>query len=270
EWEALKPVIITWTHTDYSKAKPKKYYNRRPNLSNLWHIEETLDVYKDYARENERHANQVKREIALLEKYVKLLKDKEAEVKAFKAKARADEEALILESRIIPFYNQLREVFKNGQHTTKQILEANNIEQDSERAKEVIDNIAKIRQYLEHTFNITPLKEFGTNYAEFYKDGVGAIQKLMAEKQGQVSGAFYKEGLGEIDLVWGDENFGLRHILNKHGDEFENLARELSEAVENGKIVKDDKGRLRLEYENKIVGIKDNWKGEKCTFKTKR
>ncbi|ECV9712471.1 DUF3519 domain-containing protein, partial [Campylobacter upsaliensis] len=28
-------------------------------------------------------------------------------------------------------------------------------------------------------------------------------------------------------------------------------------------MVKDDKGRLRLEYENKIVGIKDNWKGEK-------
>ncbi|EAJ4318410.1 DUF3519 domain-containing protein, partial [Campylobacter upsaliensis] len=49
----------------------------------------------------------------------------------------------------------------------------------------------------------------------------------------------------------------------KHGGEFKNLAKELSEAVENGKIVKDDKGRLRLEYENKIVGIKDNWKGEK-------
>ncbi|MCR2116197.1 hypothetical protein CUPS3781_09355, partial [Campylobacter upsaliensis] len=59
------------------------------------------------------------------------------------------------------------------------------------------------------------------------------------------------------------DSFGLKHILDKHGGEFENLARELSEAVENGKIVKDDKGRLRLEYENKIVGIKDNWKGKK-------
>ncbi|MCR2105361.1 hypothetical protein CUPS4244_09785, partial [Campylobacter upsaliensis] len=195
EWKALDPVIVTWTHTDYSRAKPKKYYNRKPNLSNLWHIEETLDVYKGYARENERQAKQVEREIALLEKYVKLLKDKEAEVKAFKAKAEADEEALILESRIIPFYNKLREVFKNGQHTTKQIFEANNIEQDSELAKEAIDNIAQLRQYLEQFFNITPLKEFGTNYAEFYKDGKGAIQKLIAEKGGQVSGAFYKEGL---------------------------------------------------------------------------
>ncbi|ENN9470706.1 hypothetical protein ACAS26_001696, partial [Campylobacter upsaliensis] len=157
EWEALEPTIVTWTHTDYSKAKPKKYYKRKPNLSNLWHIEETLDVYKGYARESDRHANQVAREIALLEKYVKLLKDKEAEVKAFKAKAEADENALILESRIIPIYNQLREAFKKGHHTTKQILEANNIKQDSVQAKEVIDSIAQTRQYLEDTFNIKPL-----------------------------------------------------------------------------------------------------------------
>ncbi|EFS9252953.1 DUF3519 domain-containing protein, partial [Campylobacter upsaliensis] len=104
-------------------------------------------------------------------------------------------------------------------------------------------------------------EDFGENFAGY--KGKEAIEKLLEEKRGQVKGAFYKEGLGEIDLVWGDENFGLRHILNKHGGEFKNLARELSEAVENGKIVKDDKGRLRLEYENKIVGIKDNWKGEK-------
>ncbi|EMD8967647.1 hypothetical protein VW212_001742, partial [Campylobacter upsaliensis] len=261
EWEALEPTIVTWTHTDYSKAKPKKYYKRKPNLSNLWHIEETLDVYKGYARESDRHANQVAREIALLEKYVKLLKDKEAEVKAFKAKAEADENALILESRIISIYNQLREAFKKGHHTTKQMLEANNIKQDSELAKEVIDSIAQTRQYLEDTFNITPLKEFGTNYAEFYKDGKGAVEKLLAEKQGQVAGAFYKEGLGEIDLVWGDENFGLRHIIDKHGDEFEDIAAELDEIIAKGVLEKgehryfikhnDYKGMIALDYKGK-------------------
>ncbi|EPE9018769.1 PBECR2 nuclease fold domain-containing protein [Campylobacter upsaliensis] len=261
EWEALEPTIVTWTHTDYSKAKPKKYYKRKPNLSNLWHIEETLDVYKGYARESDRHANQVAREIALLEKYVKLLKDKEAEVKAFKAKAEADENALILESRIIPIYNQLREAFKKGHHTTKQILEANNIKQDSVQAKEVIDSIAQTRQYLEDTFNIKPLEEFGTNYAEFYRDGKGAVEKLLAEKQGQVAGAFYKEGLGEIDLVWGDENFGLRHIIDKHGDEFEDIAAELDEIIAKGVLEKgehryfikhnDYKGMIALDYKGK-------------------
>ncbi|EPZ1884486.1 PBECR2 nuclease fold domain-containing protein, partial [Campylobacter upsaliensis] len=273
EWEALEPTIVTWTHTDYSKAKPKKYYKRKPNLSNLWHIEETLDVYKGYARESDRHANQVAREIALLEKYVKLLKDKEAEVKAFKAKAEADENALILESRIIPIYNQLREAFKKGHHTTKQILEANNIKQDSVQAKEVIDSIAQTRQYLEDTFNIKPLKEFGTNYAEFYRDGKGAVEKLLKEAEdfkqrgekgefkGQVAGAFYKEGLGEIDLVWGDENFGLRHIIDKHGDEFEDIAAELDEIIAKGVLEKgehryfikhnDYKGMIALDYKGK-------------------
>ncbi|ELJ8896537.1 hypothetical protein RT889_001719, partial [Campylobacter upsaliensis] len=273
EWEALEPTIVTWTHTDYSKAKPKKYYKRRPNLSNLWHIEETLDVYKGYAGESTHHANQVAREIALLEKYVKSLKDKEAEVKAFKAKAEADENALILESRIISIYNQLREAFKKGHHTTKQMLEANNIKQDSELAKEVIDSIAQTRQYLEDTFNIKPLEEFGTNYAEFYRDGKGAVEKLLKEAEdfkqrgekgefkGQVSGAFYKEGLGEIDLVWGDENFGLRHIIDKHGDEFEDIAAELDEIIAKGVLEKgehryfikhnDYKGMIALDYKGK-------------------
>ncbi|EOI9935853.1 PBECR2 nuclease fold domain-containing protein, partial [Campylobacter upsaliensis] len=274
EWEALEPTIVTWTHTDYSKAKPKKYYKRRPNLSNLWHIEETLDVYKGYAGESDRHANQVAREIALLEKYVKSLKDKEAEVKAFKAKAEADENALILESRIISIYNQLREAFKKGHHTTKQMLEANNIKQDSELAKEVIDSIAQTRQYLEDTFNIKPLEEFGTNYAEFYKDGKGAVEKLLAEKQGQVAGAFYKEGLGEIDLVWGDEKIGLKKIIEKHLSDFENfegkdeaekMVNALNEIIENGKIITENGINtlwLKKGDEYYLVGLSKGWSGK--------
>ncbi|MCR2101554.1 hypothetical protein CUPS4258_09475, partial [Campylobacter upsaliensis] len=256
EWKALEPFIVTWTHTDYSKFKPKKYYNRRPNLSNLWHIEETLDVYKGYARENERQAKQVEREITLLEKYVKLLKDKEAEAK----KLETDKKALLTESYIIPVYNKLREAFKNGQHTTEQILEAKNIDikRDSFIAKGIINEIAQLRQYLEQFFNITPLKEFGTNYAEFYKDGKGAIQKLLAEKGGQVSGAFYKEGLGDIDLVWGDDSFGLKHILNKHGDEFENIAEELDKIIQNGEVVKTHNG-YNITLGDYKVGLNIGW-----------
>ncbi|EOX2645312.1 PBECR2 nuclease fold domain-containing protein, partial [Campylobacter upsaliensis] len=270
EWEALEPTIVTWTHTDYSKAKPKKYYKRRPNLSNLWHIEETLDVYKGYAGESDRHANQVAREIALLEKYVKLLKDKEAEVK----KLETDKKALLSESYIIPVYNKLREAFKNGQHTTKQILEAKNIKQDSPLAKFEIDNIAQLRQYLEHTFNITPLKEFGTNYAEFYRDGKGAAKKLLAEKQGQVAGAFYKEGLGEIDLVWGDEKIGLKKIIEKHLSDFENfegkdeaekMVNALNEIIEKGKIITENGINtlwLKKGDEYYLVGLSKGWSGK--------
>ena len=43
---------------------------------------------------------------------------------------------------------------------------------------------------LEKELNINPIKEFGKNYAEFYHNPNGAINKLLAEKKGQVVGAF--------------------------------------------------------------------------------
>ena len=125
------------------------------------------------------------------------------------------------------------------------------------------------REEIEDFYNITPLKEFGTNYAEFYRDGQGAVKKLLAEKQGQVAGAFYRQDLGDITLAWGksykDENgewrgFGLAHILDKHGKEFKDLARELSEVVEKGVLVKesDDKIILKSPQHTIILGKKEN------------
>lgn len=48
-----------------------------------------------------------------------------------------------------------------------------------------------LRGKIEQELNIQPLKEFGENYAEYYHDGKGALQKLLIEKQGQVAGAFH-------------------------------------------------------------------------------
>ncbi|EOX1265163.1 LPD23 domain-containing protein [Campylobacter upsaliensis] len=73
----------------------------------------------------------------------------------------------------------------------------------------------------------------------------------MAEKQGQVSGAFYKEGLGDIVLVWGDENFGLRHILEQRAKQWGEekalkFISHLSENIEKGQIVELEKGRVGI------------------------
>ncbi|MEE3705579.1 hypothetical protein V2I29_08390, partial [Campylobacter sp. CX2-8023-23] len=48
------------------------------------------------------------------------------------------------------------------------------------------ENLAQYRKDIEAKYNINPIKEFGTNYAEFYHDGKNAIQKLLTERQGQV------------------------------------------------------------------------------------
>ena len=129
-------------------------------------------------------------------------------------------------------------------------------------------SLYKTREQIEEYFNIKPIKEFGTNYAEYFRDGQGAITRLLIEAKdyearkeagklteaeieqgaykGQVAGAFYKEGLGEAEAKAKAREFveSIPHI------------------IENGKVVKDDKGRLRIEFDNFIVGIKDNWKGK--------
>ena len=76
--------------------------------------------------------------------------------------------------------------------------------------------------------NGSVLKEFGKNYAEFYHDPQGAINKLLAEKQGQVAGAFYRKDLGDIDLVWGDIKIGLRKILDKHINDFSEFGNDIN------------------------------------------
>ncbi|WP_459177977.1 putative barnase/colicin E5 family endoribonuclease, partial [Helicobacter trogontum] len=115
-------------------------------------------------------------------------------------------------------------------------------------------DITQARRQIEYNLNIKPLKEFGTNYTEYYRDGVGAIQKLLAERQGQVAGAFHKEGLGDIDLVWGDSNFGLKHILQERTKQWgeEKALRfisHLSENIQKGHIVEVEKGRIGIKTE---------------------
>ncbi|KEA43912.1 hypothetical protein CR67_07035, partial [Campylobacter hyointestinalis subsp. hyointestinalis] len=158
-----------------------------------------------------------------------------------------------------------------------------------------LENIAKernsilylpsyVRGNIEKELNITPIKEFGTNYAEFYHDGANAIKKLLAEKQGQVAGAFERKELGDIDLVWGEvadkvkhTGYGVSHILDKRIAEFmeqgfskeeaQNKAidfvKNIDKIIKNGNVVRDDKGRIRIENDNFIIGIKDNYYGTK-------
>ncbi|OPG53274.1 hypothetical protein BGL76_03725 [Helicobacter pylori] len=118
--------------------------------------------------------------------------------------------------------------------------------------------------------------EWGENYSEFKGDGLGAINKLLETKKGFVAGAFYKEGLGDIDLVWGNKDYGLEHILKRREEQaFNNgineaeakeyamsVVKTIPEVIDKGVKVERN-GRVAIEYENIRVGLKDNWKGEK-------
>lgn len=127
-----------------------------------------------------------------------------------------------------------------------------------------------LRGKIEQELNIQPLKEFGENYAEYYHDGKGALQKLLIEKQGQVAGAFHRKDLGDIDLVWGEvtdkikhKGYGLAHIIDKHPELDLKL---ISDIVDKGKLNNQNNIRYRIEYKNYIIGLSGEYKGNKRTF----
>lgn len=127
-----------------------------------------------------------------------------------------------------------------------------------------------MRFRIEQELNIQPLKEFGENYAEYYHDGKGALQKLLIEKQGQVAGAFHRKDLGDIDLVWGEvidkikhKGYGLAHIIDKHPELDLKL---ISDIVDKGKLNNQNNIRYRIEYKNYIIGLSSEYKGNKRTF----
>ncbi|PUD17148.1 DUF3519 domain-containing protein [Helicobacter pylori] len=122
--------------------------------------------------------------------------------------------------------------------------------------------------------------EWGPNYSEFKNDGLGAINKLLETKKGFVAGAFYKEGLGDIDLVWGNKDYELEHILKRREKQAKNkglneqqakeyamsVVKTIPEVIEKGVKV-DNNGRMAIEYKNIRVGINDDWYSEKLPNK---
>ncbi len=105
---------------------------------------------------------------------------------------------------------------------------------------------------------------------------MAAINKLLETKKGFVAGAFYKEGLGDIDLVWGNKDYGLGHILKRRIESYIkkglkpefaeqralSLIRMIPEAIEKGKVGRDAQGRLKIETKDILVALRDNWQGE--------
>ena len=133
--------------------------------------------------------------------------------------------------------------------------------------------IKEIRNEIEKINGIVPIKEFGENYAEFYHNGEGAVQKLLAEKQGQVAGAFYRKELGDIDLVWGRvwqdqkgtlQGYGLAKIKAKHP---EITAENLDDVIKNGQTKIRQNEAIQIEKDGYKVVLKNNWMGEKTPNK---
>ena len=103
--------------------------------------------------------------------------------------------------------------------------------------------------------------ELSTLLGEEFKGvkGQDAIDKIMKEKRGHVKAAFHRDDIGDIDLIWGNGNVGLSHIIQQRETEKEGHVEEilshLSLATEKGEFKKkNDRGNF--EFVHKENGLK--------------
>ncbi|WP_240445167.1 DUF3519 domain-containing protein [Helicobacter pylori] len=155
------------------------------------------------------------------------------------------------------------------------------IEEITQGVKSAKENITKQEEALQDA--ITPLKQFGKNYAEFVLKPKEALEKLLQEKNGQVAGAAFRDDLGGIDFVWGKDGkdgYGLAHILERREDQALskglnqreakeyalNVVKSIPEIIEKGVKV-DNNGRMAIEYKHMRVGLNDKWDNQKLENK---
>ena len=116
---------------------------------------------------------------------------------------------------------------------------------------------------------------FGNIYDQFKGKAVDAFKFLIKHKEGDLLGVFYREGFGYVDLVWGNENGGLKHILLKHVGKrksFENIEAavyEIRNIIELGKIVFENVDKTVFQIDKRIVTVRKNLreKGKKIADK---
>lgn len=105
---------------------------------------------------------------------------------------------------------------------------------------------------------------------EYHAKGQEAVAKLLKEKNGHIKGAFSRDGLGDVDLVWGNERAGLKHIIlqrEKQGIDTNKFLSNLDEVITKGRIEKSERtGNFEILHEGKLAVISPEFKGNKLVF----
>lgn len=98
---------------------------------------------------------------------------------------------------------------------------------------------------------------FGRNYLEYRNKPEKAIEFLLINEGGQVKSAYKRKDLGRIDIVWGTNNYGLKHIKEKHIKEltdynsYKEAAKKLTDILENGKLGRFYEGGTKVNIYDK-------------------
>ena len=89
--------------------------------------------------------------------------------------------------------------------------------------------------------------------------GQKAIDYLLLKQEGEVKNAFHRDDIGNIDLIWGDDTKGLKHIITRRTQQnidTKEFLSNLAEVIEKGQLVRtNDKGRYEIFLNGKMAII---------------
>ena len=107
--------------------------------------------------------------------------------------------------------------------------------------------------------------------------GQAAVDKLLKEQRGHVKGAFHREDIGDIDLIWGNNAVGLKHIIEQRRKE-KNMEKEqeshvhdvlshIQDVINYGIFRKQNsRGDIEFVYKGYGVAIAPTYHGNKMTY----
>ena len=100
--------------------------------------------------------------------------------------------------------------------------------------------------------------------------GQRAIDYLLLKQEGKVKNAFYRNDIGNIDLIWGDDKKGLKHIITRRMQQnidTKEFLSNLAEVIEKGQLVRtNNKGRYEIFLNGKMAIIEPESINGKQTF----
>ena len=113
--------------------------------------------------------------------------------------------------------------------------------------------------------------EFGPVYTQFEGKPKEAIKHLKKVQNGECVKALYREETGYVDIVWGNDEMGLCHIINEHKDKFKELGFEVEDFIPIvfafGKFTESKtENKIRLVGEEFMLIVKTKWNDKDKRF----
>ena len=99
--------------------------------------------------------------------------------------------------------------------------------------------------------------------------GQKAIDAVVSQKSGHVKGAFYRNEVGDIDIAWGDESFGLCHIIKRRKEQGVSTPKflaQIGKVIERGDAAWQENGRLRIRYKGYTAIVEPEFKNRELTM----